>query len=344
MRKLSAISAALALTFSLTACGQAPEEAPADREIYAMDTVMEVQAWGDGGEAAVEETEQMLYDLDALLSRTREGSQVWELNHSGGPMTPEEDLAELLVRSEHYTRETGGTFDITIAPVVEAWNFTGEEPRVPEEAELADLLDRVGMFHIHWEDGQVRLDPGTEIDLGGIAKGWASDRVVEIYEAHEIPRGLVYLGGNMLAWGSRPDGTPWRIGVQDPHDPEGYLGVLSLEDAFAITSGGYQRYFEDEGEIYHHIVDPATGYPAESGLDSVTVVADKTFGNGAMCDALSTALFVMGEEEALDYWRDHQQDFDLVLATRDGRVLVTAGLADRFRQAEGSDYSYETVS
>lgn len=345
MRKISAALLTIALALGLTACGQTPAEAPADREIFAMDTVMEVSAWGDGGEAAVEETEQMLYDLDALLSRTREESQVWVLNHGDhAPVEPDQDLAELLVRAEHYSRETHGAFDITIAPVVEAWNFTGEEPRVPSETELTELLGHVGMYHVHWEEDGVFLDPGTEIDLGGIAKGYASDRVTEIYTTHEVPRGLAYLGGNMLAWGNRPDGTPWRIGIQDPANPEGYLGVLQLENAFAITSGGYQRFFERDGRIYHHIVDPSTGYPADSGLTSVTVVADSDFGNGTMCDALSTALFVMGEEDALNFWRDRRDRFDLVLVTEDGRVLVTAGLEDRFQQAEGSDYIYETVS
>ena len=120
--------------------------------------------------------------------------------------------------------------------------------------------------------------------------------------------------------------------------------MLELTDAFAVTSGGYQRYFEQNGKQYHHILDPATGYPADSGLASVTVVAPADQWNGTMCDAYSTALFVMGEERALDFWRDHQSAFELVLVTGDGRVVVTGGLADRFTPVEDSGYAYETVS
>ena len=142
-----------------------------------------------------------------------------------------------------------------------------------------------------------------------------------------------------------------------PGEPNALAGVLELENAYAITSGSYQRFFEAEGKIYHHIIDPSTGYPADSGLTSVTIVANTRErpepdrpGNGTMCDAYSTALFIMGEEKALDFWRTHQQSglyedaFDLVLITSDGRVLVTAGLADRFTPDETSGYVYETVS
>ena len=191
----------------------------------------------------------------------------------------------------------------------------------------------------------VTLDEGTQIDLGGIAKGYASDRVAAIFTEHKVPRGLVRLGGNILAWGDRPDGAGWRIGIQDPADPdnsEALAGVLELKDAFAVTSGSYQRYFEEDGKTYHHIIDPATGYPADSGLTSVTVVADRNTGSGTLCDALSTALFVMGEEQALEYWRSGAYDFQMVLVTEDGRVVATDGLKDCFEPL--GEYAYETVS
>ena len=137
------------------------------------------------------------------------------------------------------------------------------------------------------------------------------------------------------------------VGIKDPRDPDNanaFAAVLNLTDAYAVTSGSYQRYFEQDGETYHHIIDPATGYPADSGLTSVTVVADSADGNGTMCDALSTALFVMGEEKALDFWRSGQYDFQLVLVTEDGRVVVTEGLTDVLTEIDDNGYAYEIVS
>ena len=159
--------------------------------------------------------------------------------------------------------------------------------------------------------------------------------------------GTVSLGGNVWVCGTRPDGTAWRVGIQDPNrveEADAYVGTLQLTGGFAVTSGGYQRYFEEDGKTYHHILDPAPGYPAARGLASVPVVAGDGDGHGAMCDAFSTALFVMGEERALNFWRSGAYDFDLVLVTEDGRVLVTEGIEEAFLPMEGSGYVYETVS
>ena len=252
--------------------------------------------------------------------------------------------------AETYRRETGGAFDITVAPVVSAWGFAGgEEYRVPSQAELDRLLELVDGSAVKLEDGTVTLGPGQAIDLGGVAKGYAADKIVGVLRGHDVPRANISLGGNVLAWGDRPGGTPWRVGIQDPARPgeqDALAGVVELTDAFAVTSGGYQRYFEEGGKRYHHIIDPATGCPADSGLTSVTVVAGIGEGYpGTMCDALSTALFVMGEEKALDFWRTWEgTPFELILVTEDGRVVVTEGLADRFTLDEDSGYTLEVAS
>ncbi len=349
MRRITACFLTAGMMLSLCACGGMQQaEEPARRQIFAMDTVMMVDAYGPNGEAAVEETEQAIYQMEALLSRTQEQSQVAALNRSAGEVVElDPQLQELIQAASRYSRETGGAFDITIAPVADAWGFTTDTHQVPEPEVLTELLGHVGMEHVHLEGTAGTVDAGTEIDLGGIAKGYASDQVAQIYTAHEIPQGMVYLGGNVLVWGRRPDGELWRVGIQDPADPENpdaFVGILQLEDAFAITSGGYQRFFEENGTRYHHIIDPSTGYPAESGLLSVTVVAPVEEGRGAMCDALSTALFVLGEEGALDLWRQRTEEFQLVLLTEDGRAVVTDGLAEAFALQEESGYAQEIVS
>ena len=348
MKRVTAALLAAFLVVGLTGCGETdPDEAREVIQVIAMDTAMIFTAYGEKSTHADYMVEDEIRRLDALLSRTDEDSVIWQLNHADGlGITVGEEVCGLIETAEAYTQATGGAFDITIAPVVSAWGFTTDSYQVPDGAELAELLTHVGPEHITTAGDAAALDPGTQIDLGAIAKGYASDRVAAIFRENNVPRGKAELGGNILVMGDKPDGTPWRVGVQDPAKPneEAYAAILALEDAFIVTSGSYQRYFEQDGKRYHHIIDPATGYPADSGLTSVTVVADSGEGNGTMCDALSTALFVMGEEKALDFWRSGAYDFQLVLVTEDGRVVVTDGLKDVLTEIEESGYTYEIVS
>ena len=329
---------------TLAAC----QETPAFRQIIAMDTAMSFTVYGKSGDEVVQAEIEEVQRLEKLLSKTDEESAVSRLNHAGGEMAEVgSEVCELLEAAQTYSAATGGALDITIAPVVSAWGFTQAQYRVPSQEELEQLMAHVGMENLTVSGGSARLAPSSEIDLGAIAKGYASDRLAEIFREYDVERGWVSLGGNVLAWGSRPDGQPWQIGIQDPKHPdqEILVGTVGLESGYAVTSGSYQRFFEEDGKRYHHIIDPATGYPADSGLTSITVVADtQQDRNGTMCDALSTALFVMGEEKALEFWRSGLYPIELVLVTTDDRVVITQGLADQFTQAEGSGYTYETVS
>lgn len=356
MRHLRSIALTLALLLGLTGCR--PSNAGAGggqeaRQFLAMDTAMTLSVYGENRSEVLSAAEALIRELESKLSRTNPDSAVSRLNGAEGrPVEIDPDLAELLTAAEQYRAATGGVFDITVAPVAAAWGFAGGDGyRVPSPAELETLLERVDGSQVRVEGTTAALAPGQAIDLGGIAKGYAADRLADLLREKEVPRAMISLGGNVLAWGSRPEGTPWRIGVQDPARPDdqsAFAGILSLENAFAVTSGGYQRYFEEGGRVYHHIIDTLTGYPADSGLTSVTVVADCGGGQelpGTMCDALSTALFVMGEPLALDFWRAWSgAPFDLVLITEDGRVVVTEGLAESFTLDEGSGYTLEIVS
>ena len=349
MKRFSILIAALCLC--LTGCGKQTTEATA--QIFAMDTVMEVAAYGEHAEQAVKSTEKRIEELENRLSRTKADSLVSGLNRDGSIRHLTYDYWNLIARAKEYRDATNGAFDITIAPVMDAWGFTGDSFRVPEQSELDTLLKKVNSDAIQMlgsPSDSVTLGEGQAIDLGGIAKGYTSDLVEQTFRANGIESGKISLGGNVFVLGGKPDGSDWRVGIKDPRNESGLAAILSLRDAYAITSGGYERYFEENGKTYHHIIDPSTGYPADSGLLSVTVVAADNgpdwagAGNGAMCDAFSTALFVMGEEQALDFWRNGGYDFDLVLVTEDGRVVITAGLADRFEEVKDSGYTYETVS
>lgn len=338
----------------LTGCAAPmdPDEAQESIQVIAMDTPMLITTYGERSVQAAYAAEDTIRELEAALSRTIEDSEVSRLNAAGTLETGEDesDLISILKEAGRFCQETKGAFDITVAPVVAAWGFAGgEENRVPSEAELQTLLERVDGSAVKVEDRTVTLGPGQAVDLGGIAKGYAADQLCKVFNANEIPRALAELGGNVLAWGDRPDGTPWRVGIQDPAHPDdksALVGVLEIVDSFAVTSGSYQRYFEENGKRYHHIIDPSTGYPADSGLTSVTVVAG-TGASGAMCDAYSTALFIMGEEKALDFWRSQLNGalFSLVLVTEDGRVVVADKIGRfAFTPNEDSGYRYETVS
>lgn len=352
MKRIAAAMLAAALMLGLTACGVKSTE----KQFIAMDTVITFKADGKQAEKALQAAEQQIYALEARLSRTRADSEVTKLNENGQAEVSS-TLRHLLLAAKDYCQLTDGTFDITIAPVCDAWGFTTENKQVPDDKTLTELLALVdsGKISVEERDGKAyaALGEGQQIDLGGIAKGYVSDLMEGLYAEYEIERGTVSLGGNVYVKGTKADGSLWQVGIQDPKQPENgaLAGMVGLSDAYAVTSGGYQRYFEQDGKTYHHIIDPATGYPADGGLTSVTVIAKaagrhdgEAAGMGTMCDALSTALFVMGEEGAVEFWRSSDLDFDLVLVTKDDRVLVTAGIAEQFTETEGSGYMYETIS
>ena len=338
MKRLISLAFALALILSLTACG-APKMAQSS--IFAMDTYMTLVAYGDKAQDALAEAGRAINALEQQLSRTRENSDVWCINHGGGQV----DLttARLVEQSFRFSDETDGAFDITIAPLVDLWAINSDSPHVPTQAEIDALLPLVGVEHIHVDGDAVTLDKGCAIDLGGIAKGYASDRVAEIFAEHGIKSGTVSLGGNVYVCGKRPDGNPWNVAVQDPKG-EGYACVLSLSDTFAVTSGGYQRFFTaEDGTVYQHIIDPATGYPVQSDLLSVTVVCS----NGTRADAYSTALYVMGEEAAIRFWESRQggdHAFEAVFITTDGRIVCTPGLTDQFVPQEDASYEVQFLN
>ncbi len=169
---------------------------------------------------------------------------------------------------------------------------------------------------------KVTLEGGSTIDLGGIAKGYLSDRIAQIFSEDGITSAIISLGGNVYALGSKTDGGDWTVAVQNPEDDADYIATVKISDKAAVTSGSYQRYFEEDGKMYHHIIDPHTGKPAESGLLSVTIIS----ASGVRADALSTAMFVKGLDSASDYWRRHKDEFDAIFVTTDGELHITKGI------------------
>lgn len=297
-------------------------------QLFAMDTVMSFTAYGPHAQAAVSAAMAEVQRLDALLSTGNPDSEVSRINRDGGGAVSADTLA-LLEASARVYGDTGGLFDCSIYPLTELWGFPSGEYRVPADGEITAALELVdgSLVRVEEEDRAV-LGAGQKIDFGGIAKGYAAQRVIDIYQAHGVKSGMVSLGGNVQTLGTKPDGSPWRIGVRDPEGVQGsYLGILPVTDRAVVTSGGYERYFQQDGQTYIHILDPRTGRPAESDLLSVTVVS----GDGAAADGLSTALYIMGREGAARYWRDHSEELELVLVAQDGAVYVSPGLQDSYQ-------------
>lgn len=300
----------------------------ASKDIFAMDTYMTVTAYGAKAQEAVDEAKAEIQRLDELLSTGNEESEIAQLNQNKSAILSE-DAGYLVERALELNKETDGAFDIAIYPVMEAWGFPTQNYQVPTADTLESLLKLADASQIIYDENSRKISFGREgmkIDLGGIAKGYTSSRIMDIYKENNISSGLVNLGGNVQALGTKPDGSKWRVAVQSPDDTEDYLGILSVEDKAVITSGGYERYFEQDGKTYHHIIDPKTGYPAENGLTSVTVVSE----DGTLADGLSTSLFIMGKDKAIEFWRVHSDEFDIIMLTDEGKLYVTEGIQDDF--------------
>lgn len=300
----------------------------ASKDIFAMDTYMTVTAYGAKAQEAVDEAEAEIQRLDELLSTGNEESEIAQLNQNKSA-TLSEDAGYLVERALELNKETDGAFDIAIYPVMEAWGFPTQNYQVPTADTLESLLKLADASQIIYDENSRKISfdrEGMKIDLGGIAKGYTSSRIMDIYKENNISSGLVNLGGNVQALGTKPDGSKWRVAVQSPDDTEDYLGILSVEDKAVITSGGYERYFEQDGKTYHHIINPKTGYPAENSLTSVTVVSE----DGTLADGLSTSLFIMGKEEAIEFWKAHSEEFDIIMMTDEGKLYVTEGIQDDF--------------
>lgn len=348
MRRMLPLLCAAAL---LSGCAARSE--PTIQTFFAMDTTMSVTAYAEDPTDALVAAQQAVNRLDALWSRTRPDSDIARLNAAAGTgaVAVDGDTAALLTTANAAAEESGLAFDPVLCPVMDAWGFGSTESettavhRVPAQAELDELLPLTRDLPLVDGDTAALALPGQAVDLGGIAKGAAAAYVVDALTQNGVESAIIALGGNITALGVRPDGHPFRVYVRDPRgEGEDYLCLIALPDGRTCsTSGGYERCFVADGVTYHHIIDPANGYPAQSGLLSVTVVAD----DPALADAWSTALFVLGPDEAIRRWKSGQgtvAGMDLILVTDAGHVYVTQGLEEGLETlGEEAGYTYEIV-
>jgi len=312
---------------SLSKASDLEKSEASESEIFALDTAITLKVYGSKRDEVLKKLEDKINELDDMLSTGKETSEVSRLNR-GGEAVLSPTMANLVKRSLDIYKKTDGLFDITIYPLMELWGFPTKNYRVPSEKEIEEKLKLVGSDKIDFNEETRKIsfkNKGMEIDFGGIGKGYITDELVKILTDEKVESAIINLGGNVFGFRKKPDGSLWNIAIRDPNEPDKYMAAIRLEDSAVITSGGYERYFEENGIIYHHILDPRTGKPSESGLKSVSIISK----DGTLADALSTSLFIMGEEKAIGYWKENGSNFDILLMTNDNRLLVSAGIKDK---------------
>lgn len=313
-----------------------------------MDTVITLRASGKNAKAAVEESLDRLSEIDKMASAADSDSDIAKINAAAGgtAVTVHPEIIKMIKTSIQYAKLTEGSFDITVGPLINLWGIGTDAARVPSDAEIKEKLALVGYDRIEFDEtaNTVRLsEKGMAVDLGAVAKGFAMDEVLAIYQKYEIEDGLISLGASTVyALGKNTQGNAWSVGIVNPRDEnsDDYFGIIHLSDEVISTSGDYERYFIKNGKRYCHILDPKTGYPADSSVMSATIVLDaQTQDEGMLSDILSTAVFVLGQEKGMELI----QKLDGVsceITTTDYKVYTTSGFDERIEDLN-QDYTLQ---
>lgn len=348
IKRFFMIGLILMFILTATACSSASAEGKYDETQLKMDTVMTITAYGSGAEAAVKDAFKRIDEIEQSCSLQVSTSDVNRINNAAGssfvPVGP--DVLKIIKKALEYSKMSGGAFDITVGPITSLWKLGTNEARVPSPEEIKAKLPLVGYEKIKLDDknNSVMLEkPGMIIDLGGIAKGYAASQAVDILKSHGIKKAIVNLGGSSVyVIGSKDNNLPWSIGLQHPRLAQGagFLGIIKESDKAISTSGDYERYIIKDGKRYHHIIDPKTGYPAESGVIADTVVLDSSINNNPMnADGLSTIVFILGPEKGMQFIKNIQ-GAECIIVTSDKKLLVSPGLKGKI-DSISEDFKYD---
>ena len=309
-------------------CGGCAEEKipPKLSEVgFYLDTVITLTAYVEDKQVLKDALEEC-GRYEKILSRTVEGSDVWRINHAKGePVEVSEDTMNILRCAQEISQKSGGAFDVTIAPVSTMWNFTKEPHELPDAEEIAKAAELVDYTRMTLEGNKVTLPEGMMIDLGGIAKGYIADQVKAYLKKRGVKYAILSFGGNIVAIGSeKPDGTPWKVGIQDIDKPTGEHMLISLnKGGSTVTSGTYERGFDLDGVRYHHLLSAETGWPVQNELASVTIFSESSMEG----DALSTTAFVLGTEKGLELI-ESLKGIEAVFIAKDRTVTYSSGAKD----------------
>ena len=318
------ITALLAIcALALAGCGKKTAERRSVVGFY-LDTVITLTAYVND-DAVLDDALEACGRYERLLSRTVEGSDVWRINHAGGrPVKVSADTIAILEAAREVSRMSSGAFDVTIAPVSTLWDFTSGAAVLPDADALAQAAARVDWSQVRIDGDAVTLPEGMMIDLGGIAKGYIADAIKAYLADRGVKSAILSFGGNIVAIGVKPDGTPWKVGIQDIDKPTGEsMLVAKNAGGSTVTSGIYERGFEADGVYYHHILDPKTGWPVQNELASVTIFSDSSM----LGDALATAAFALGTEAGAALI-EGIEGVEAVFIARDRTASYTSGARD----------------
>jgi len=327
---VSVISLAIASITLLSGCGKNNDEPISKTEIL-LDTPCEITIYDKVSASVLDKGFEKLKEIDTKMNANTETSEIAQINKNAGKayVKVSDNTFYVIKEGKKYGEITKGKFDISIGPLVKLWGINTDHAKVPTDTELKEKLALVNYNDIllKEETKEVMLkNSGMELDLGGIAKGYAGDAVAEVLKENGVNHAVINLGGNIITVGSKPDSSKWRIGVQNPNSERGEsLGVVEVTDKAVVTSGVYERFFVKDGKKYHHIFDTATGFPVDNNLVSVSVIVDKSIDGDTYAKA-----FCMGLEEGLAFI-ESQNGVEAVFVTKDSKVYRTSGLKDNFK-------------
>lgn len=318
---------------------------PVSRETYLMGTIVKISVYGKDAPKAIEASLDRISDIENKMSVNIASSEVSKINKNAGivPVKVSKDTLDVIKASLIYSKKTKGSFDITVEPLVALWGIGTDKARIPSKEEIDNCLKLINYNDviINPKDSTVMLKKkGQSIDLGAIAKGYTADELKKVLLKYDIKSAYVSLGGNLYVLGNKPNKTllsmnkqsPWNIGIQNPLEPRGAnLGIIHVSDKSIVTSGNYERFFEKNGKRYHHIFDTKTGYPAEKGLISVSIISDKSIDG----DALSTSVYTLGLDEGMKLI-ESLNGVDAVFVTKDKNVYITSGIKGNFEMTNTS--------
>ncbi len=341
INKLIMIYACIGIIFFVSGCQNNSltsfNAEPVRKTEFLLGTQCEISIYDKVDESVFTEAFSRISEIEKEMTINNEGtSEVIEINNASGKheVKVSQDTFNVLQKGLYYSELSGGKFDITIGPVVKLWNINTPQAAVPDENELKEAVKLVDYRKLHLDKDKLTalLDAeGMQIDVGGVAKGYAADEVEKVLKQNGVEHAIISLGGNILAMGSKPNGDAWNVGIQDPFSPRGdYMGIVKLKDQTAVTSGIYERFFEEDGKIYHHIMDAKTGYPVDNELASTTVITAKS----SNADGMTGVLFQLGVDRGMEL-AEKLDGIEVIFITKDKKVYLSSGLQNNFQLTNG---------